>query len=710
MAYSENNQSDEVSESSGSMDIRSIYYALIEKLWLIALCVVAAAFVTVGYLKKAPRIYSAQAILKVEQEGPQIFKFEEIVPEDKSQESLKTIEKMLTSRSLFERVVATNNLDKDPRFVPQVPGAPTPKIAQLAIMLSGLVKVVGQTGTRLVSITVEHSDPKLTAEIANSMVMEFGRQNFERQSLTYKVANEWLLAEEKRLKKKLDESEKALQQYRQKKNSISLDQSQDIVVQKLKALNNEVTEATSDLIKKQTEYERIQRLETNVTALLSMSSVANDNGVAPILSKISQQEAEFGIIKLRYKQKHPKYVSSANQITDLRRSLTNAVKTVVESIHNSFESSKATVEALKKELKGQEALAMDLSYQGIDYKVMVHEMESDQALHDSVVKRLKETEIKRDLSNNNVQLVQAAFVPEKPIKPEKTKVLMTGIMAGFLLGVGMAMGLYALDSTLKMPEAAEEFLKIPLLTTIPEIREVATGKIHVIMSENSECVESESFRTLRTTLAMLGPESERRSFLFTSAIPEEGKSFCAINFAVSLAQQGLRTLLIEGDLRCPAIAGVLLPKAKTSPGVTDYLSRQKKLDDIVQKTDVENFFFVPAGTSAPNPSELLSRDDFNQLIQEALTRYDRVVVDSAPVQPVSDTLLMVGRVKTVCLVVRANHTPKKLAMRATQVLAKARAPLVGFIFNGVTRNQSDSYYDYSYYYSKYTDKKEVAKV
>jgi capsular exopolysaccharide synthesis family protein len=220
---------------------------------------------------------------------------------------------------------------------------------------------------------------------------------------------------------------------------------------------------------------------------------------------------------------------------------------------------------------------------------------------------------------------------------------------------------------------------------------------------------AEAFRTLRTALSMLGRVEDRRVFLFTSAMPAEGKTFCSLNYSASLAQMSLKTLLIDADLRRPAVEICLKGKEQGTAGVTDYLTGKKALLDVVQKTDLENLHFVSAGTTAPNPAELLAQDGLSAMIEDALRHYDRVVVDSAPIHAVSDTLLIVKSVQTVCLVVRAAKTSGRSVMRCIQLLQAAEAPLSGVILNrmpvrrGLGYGYYSPYYDYSYH-GKYSKK------
>jgi polysaccharide biosynthesis transport protein len=242
-----------------------------------------------------------------------------------------------------------------------------------------------------------------------------------------------------------------------------------------------------------------------------------------------------------------------------------------------------------------------------------------------------------------------------------------------------------------------------VLSAVPKVRPGST----LVVNDDAQSPAAEAFRTLRTSVTMLGRPESRRTFLLTSAIPQEGKTFCSLNFALALAQQGLKTVIIDGDLRRPAIEKSLLPDTARRVGVTDYLTGARKLEEIIHEAGQKDFWFIPAGSLAPNPAELLAQGHFDDLIEEALLRFDRVVVDSAPIHAVSDTLLMLKKIQTVCLVVRSGKTPRKAVGRARELLDKAAAPLAGAILNRQPRRRLtpgyDPYYSYSYD-GKYSEK------
>jgi polysaccharide biosynthesis transport protein len=195
---------------------------------------------------------------------------------------------------------------------------------------------------------------------------------------------------------------------------------------------------------------------------------------------------------------------------------------------------------------------------------------------------------------------------------------------------------------------------------------------------------------------MLGRERDRKTYLFTSALPDEGKTLVSVNYAASLAQQGLRTLLVDMDLRRPMIEELFTGKRTPLPGVTDYFLERKKFTELcLQHKDVSKLFWMPGGSSVPNPLELLTQSDFQRFFNEALTHFDRIVIDTVPLLPVSDALLLVSKVQTVVLVVGGSMTRRRAVQRSVQMLSKANAPIEGIVLNRLP----DRFFKGHYYYS-----------
>jgi capsular exopolysaccharide synthesis family protein len=686
------------------IDLRRLYYTLRERVWLIGACLLVAGLGTAGYLLRTPKIFAAKLVLQVEQEEQKILNIQRVQQEDpQTLEFLKTVEQTLQSRSLFARVIETNRLHTDARFLFETDRETKPTREQLVTRLSKMAEAKLRRGTRLIDVTVEHTDPELCAFIANSLVAEFLGQNHEHNASSADSAYQFLRNEETRLKAKLEQSERAMQEYKERTKSVSLEERQNVVVEKLKELNQQVTQAKSQRILQETAYNQARELGDRPESLMALPAVANDPRVTEIRSNVSKLESELANLRQRYKEKHPKYIQAASQLAEWKSNLTNAVFNVPQVIRSLYESARAAELALESALREQETAALALNKQSLTYNALAREVDSDRALYEAVLNRIKETALTKDIKPSKIRVVQQAQTPETPVKPRLLQAIFLGLFAGLGGGVMLALFLSSLDRSLRTVDQTEEYLGVPVLSAIPKFSGAPAGQRKLINADDAESGEAEAFRTLRTALSMLGRKDERRVSLFTSAVPSEGKTFCSINYAISLAQQGLRTVLIDCDLRRPMVENTLLNNNKRGFGLTDYLTGQKDLKAVIQPTETENFFYVPAGTRAPNPAELLAQTGIDGLIEEALLHFDRVIIDSAPIHAVSDTLLILNRVQTLCLVIRSGKTPRNSVLRAVQMLKEAGAPLAGAILNQIPRARGgygyyyDSYYSYGYY-------------
>lgn len=699
-----------------SIDLRQIYHVFLERIWAVLLVLTLTSFLGGLYVVRSPKIYSATLTLQVEQES-RVVDFNRLRPEDQTTtEVLKTFEQTIISRPVLERVSSTNQLTRNSKFLAiyekkkglfdAVAGTAAPEkelsIEGIAATLTGITESRMRRGTRLIDLSVEHPNPEIAALLANSIFREYVQLSFEQYVSSGLTANRFLVDEAEKLKQKMRASEQALQAYREKVANISLDDKKDIIGQKLKELSAKVTEAQSARIRLESDLAQIKQLGANIGALLGITSVANDPSVREIQSNLSKFDSEFSTIKQRYLPKHPKYIGTLSALNEWRASLTNAVLKIPKTIETAYMGAKASEETLEAALKDAKTEALALNKQKIEFDVLTREVESDRGLYDNVLKKMKEGQVTKELQSDKLRVIQPALAPEIPAKPQKVKIMAAAVLVGLMGGLMLALLLNQIDSSIKSVDQAEEFLQLPVLSAIPQITSFGNSRGLVVV-DDAKSIGAEAIRTLRTSLSMLGKAEDRRVYLFTSAIPAEGKTFCSLNYAVSMAQQGAKTLLIDGDLRRPAVEKAISGKDKKAVGVTDYILGQKSLKEIVQQTGIENFSFIPAGTTAPNPAELLGQHGIDGLVAEALLNYDRVVIDSAPVHAVSDTLLMLKRVQTVCLVARANKTPRKATLRAVQMLRHAEAPLAGLILNRLPRRVGlggyyyDSYYNYSYY-------------
>lgn len=686
------------------LDLHGIIRLVLDKSWLIVSCVVLAVIFAAIYVQRAPRIYEATTTVQVEQEEQKVIKVEQVVSEDlRGLEILNTIAQKLRNLGLLEEVLEANNmLPPVGASVTNASGILTRE--EIISRFEKSVKTSLRRNTRLIDISVRNADRRIAARLANSLVESYLGQDTRQQQTTTAGAGKFLLEEAARLKKKLETSEQALQDYRREVGSVSLAQNQDIISPALQDLNKRLTQSTADVIQSQGAYQDSLKMGTNIADLLAYPQIAADPDVSTIAAAIARLENDFAVIRQRYREKHPKYILAASSLDGLKEQLAATVLKVKDRIqqtlHITYETAFTAQQGLKKELQDTESKVMQLSDKGVRFNVLSREVASDRVLFDSVINRLNETSLTAQIAPERIRVIQPALVPEKPASPKIKLIFALALFGGLALGLGISFVLYSIDTSFRTVEEVEHHLGLPVLGSVPKLPQPKTGEGRgkLVATEDSNSMGAEVFRTLRTTLSMLGREQDRRIYLFTSSLASEGKTFTSVNYAVSLAQQGLRTLLIDIDLRRPMIEEFFLGKDSHLPGITDYFLGHKKLNELWRPhKDVPNLSWLPAGSTVPNPSELLTQADFKKLLADVLSQFDRVVIDTAPVLPVSDTLLLVEKVQTVVLVVQGCKTPRKAVARSLQLLKNANAPIGGVVLNLLPHRRHSGYY-YSYYH------------
>jgi succinoglycan biosynthesis transport protein ExoP len=548
------------------------------------------------------------------------------------------------------------------------------------------VKVALRRGTRLVDVAVEDIDPKRAQQLAGSIVKEFIDQSFDQNIGLSETATDFLREEANRLEGKLQSAEQAVQKFREDHNAVSLEDKQNIIVEKLKELNLKVTQAKSERLKLETDVAIIKQGKAKTPdELLTLPSVA----ALPIVGALRQELADK---ESRYK--------AEGQLKGLQQSLNRTLVNVGNMVIKEYEAAKTTEAKLTDALQEQEQAALELNKIAIPYNALVREVETDRALYESVLTRMKVTNVAKGIWANNIRVIEAPLVSGRPAKPRKLFILALAVLGGSVVGFGLVIGTDLADSSIRSIDHAENISGLSVLASVPESKRKNLDRESALISDPAS-YEAEAFRSLRTAISFLGPDKERRTVLFTSANPAEGKSYCSLNYAVALAQTGLRTLLIDADLRRPNLSKVVLPHTKAH-GLTECLTGRAGLVESCKPTAVENLFILPAGEKAAKPAELLASCDFASLLKEAVLHFDRVVLDSAPVNAVSDTQLIAKDIDSVCFVVRAVKTPGRAIVRACALLAQTGSHPDGIVYNRMPRRSRDRYY-FSEYAGQYAN-------
>src|SRR5437667_1672595 len=778
-------------EQRRAFDLQQFWHCLLERIWIVALCVLAGLFLALGYLARTPKLYQGHTVLEVEFQEPSILATDDSTTRMRSmflasQEALRTIEQNLTNQTLLSRVVRSEGLAEDggrallgqsvvkdkassqtQRADPSPAGNKTqnaggvttftPLEEALGRAMAGMVKPAIRRGTRLIDLYVTHRDPAMAQRLAEGIGREYIRNSIERRASLSEEALRYLLEEEERLKRNLQKSEAAVAEYKannpdalQLGGGTAATGSQQgsgsgaggprggLVEDKLQELNNKLTAAKADRIHLEGELQQIEQAGDNIDALLAIPSISAAGMVTEARREVTRIEAGITTYALRYKDKHPKMIAARASLAEAKQKLRQAVLAQPPILRNAIEQTKATEVSLQQALQDQQGVAVNLNRTAIGYQELARQAETDRALYESVLRQIKETSLTKDVKTNAVSVIEHSPLPHSPVSPRPTRAIALGLLGGLAAGLAFVFGADALDRSIKTVDQAESTLGLPVFAAVPDTTDegpvtrlkrrskVFGSSNYRVVVETPESPAAEAFRNLRAALSLLGPEAERNVALVTSALPNEGKSFTSANYSLALAQQGYRVLLIDGDLRRPNIHRIFrFPNARnnsdedSAPGVTDCLvgeadiasaARQipageiQLVDESIELTENilaatgGQLFVLAGGRRAPNPAEILAGPFFGQLIAKAASLFDRVVIDSAPILAVSDTLLMMPHVQTVCIVVRAAKTPRPAVRRAIILLAKSGIRPAGLLLNRLRRSRGVGYY---YYYASH---------
>ena len=702
---SENELSDllggEKSEAGQGLDFGYYFHLLLRYLWLfLAIALIAVAVAAYIGLQQ-PKLYVSRAVLLVEQQEQKVIGSDDlqtIKPE--AEDYITTIVATITGDSLLIRVAKTAGLLDDPTFFkPKPDGQPYTDI-EIAYRMRGLVSATNRKLTRLIDIAVTDTNPERAKLIADTLLKEFLLQNIEQRMNVARVASDFLREEADKLKAKLEQSEQKLQRYKEEQNAVSLESNQNIIVGKLKELSAQVTEANGQRIRLESDIGALRNTPPDdIERMLQIPSVNAIPEVQALRGQIVTAESELAAMQKRYGPLHSKYLEAVTQVNQMKESLKKILKNAGQILASQYQTALDTQGKLEKSLKEQEQAALELNKIAIPYNVLQQEVVSDRTMYDAVNTRLREVLVAAQIEKSPVRVAEEPMAAV-PAPRGLLKILGIGLFLGLVLGGAAIIGLDMLDSSLRYVDQAESFLKLPVLAVVSELEGQRGDRIPSVFPDASHSQQAEAFRSMRTTLSLLGDEAHRRVFLITSAVPGEGKTFSAYNAALAFAVEGQKTVLIDADLRVPAVHKIFSDAegARRHLGLSDYLAGNTDIDKIIMAGPQENLSVICAGGKTSNPGELLSAEAFVTLVKTLVDRFDRIVVDSAPVNAVSDTLRITPLAHYVCLVVQAAKTPKKAIARAKKLIESARGKLAGFILNRVHLGRDSAYYFYHYAY------------
>lgn len=636
-------------------------------------------------------------------------------------------EKSVAEPSLMELtpdgVEGLSSATPDERYASSLPPELFEKYAEMLA-----VKPVPRT--RLVKIAFSTPDPALAARIANAHAQVYIRQGVERRSQTDEEAQGFLEDKLVELRERLEKSEVALNSYRRDQGIISFDEKENVAVDRMVDLNRDLTEAESRRISLETQMPLIRSRNYE-----ELPAVIKNSLVQSLKQELAQAEAARAELASQFKNNYPKRIEVEARVAELDSRLQKEKMRIAQGVNSSYQFAVAKERELRKKMEEQRREVLRLKDASVKYAILTREIDTNRQLYDSVLQRIKEVGVAAELRDSNISVIDAAEAPIRPSKPRKGLSLLLSAIVGLMGGVGLAFFLEYLDNRLHTPEEVERYIHLPSLAVIPDFTRTtehesyapkpllngsgarvlngsgksSTGKAQLLNGVNGKphgakdlildhhtfSLVSEAYRTLRTALMLSRAEAAPKLLLFTSATEGEGKTATAANTAIVFAQLGLRVLLVDVDLRRSRCHEIL--SIQKGIGLTEFLTGRRDIRQVIRPTAVENLFFLSSGVTPPNPTELISSRKMRETLQTLREEYDCVVVDSPPVMPVSDALLLSTIVDGVVIVVNGQVTPREIVRETRARLEHVGAKILGVVLNRVDIQRSGYGYYYGYY-------------
>src|SRR5579862_797873 len=689
--------------------------------WLIlTFLLTVVTVVTIASFKMKP-IYQAAARVEVDRESSQnplpfndANSYDDFVDADNY---LETQTKILESETLAFQTIKSMNLARYPEFggsatgptLGQGAGAKRPAI--LGAFL-GSLSVKRVPNSRLVEVRFEAQDPNLAAQIVNAHLQNYIEQNFRSKYDATTQASNWLSSELEELRIKVEKSEDARLAYERENQIWQIDEKQDITTQKLADLSKSVTEAQTGLAEKEALYR--MAASGSVDAL----PAARDNAVIQdLIKRKSEIDNQYSDALAQFGPNYPKVLRLQAQQTAAASDLANAQKTMVESIQEEFTTAQNRFSLLQGALDKQKAEANDLSEKLVQYHILQHDAEANKQLYDGLLQKLKEATISAGLRSSNIRVVDPALTPTTQSRPQKARNILLAFLVGIIGGIGLAIFREYLDNTVKSPDDIESLTGLPSLAVVPFLPSlngqgrlsrfvkdsgatpsVAGSRVELLSYAQPKSQISEAFRALRTSLLLSQAEHPPQVILVTSALPREGKTTSAVNLAVTLAQLGDRTLVMDADLRKPGIRRALNLPSGRDTGLSSYLAGVSSLDEVTMPHPaISNLAALTTGPVPPSPADLLSSHRMREAIADLRRRFKFIVIDSPPILAATDAVILSSLTDGVLLVVRSGATPKEAFTRSRDLLGAVKGHLLGVVLNAVDSSAPDYYYSYRYY-------------
>jgi len=687
-------------ESGGAQRSLNDYLLILrERIWYVVVVFLVVFISVLVHTFGTTKIYEAYASIQMLREDPKIMLNQQILEGGiRSTEDLNTLVKVMESSMIIKRVADRITGEDLKQFMqPYEKGGWSGPLTPLEV-LGGNRRIGVVRQSLVVQVAYKHPNPEVSARVANMFVDEFIGWNTRIRIEESMRGVEDIQVRIEQQRKRVEEQAIALQDYREKNASGSLDQRKDIVTETLKALNSYVTQTGNNLKESQIRWQQVQQRIESKGDLTELNFIAVQGIISTLVQQISTQKIAIAQMRERYRDKHPRMIEAVNSLQQAEQEFERALINASASIKAQYESALRNDEEAKRNLAQQSTLSDDLDRLSIKYQEQEREFKINETFLAELVGRMRQISAGSNMESQNARKLESAVAPARNryIEPKISVNIGIGIVGGLGLGLAFAFFIAFIDDRVKSSFDIESVIGLPLLGIIPQIKKMEQPDKAQIVVNNADRQVAEAFLTLHSSLRLRDDSKDAKVFLITSTIPGEGKSFTATNLALTYAAHGERVCVVDCDLRKPNIHKSF--RRENLKGLIDVCAGSATLDDTILREVHANLDILPTGGRAKNPTHILSNKAFEVMISDLRKRYDRVFLDTPPLAAVSDALVILPLVDGAIFTIFFNKVRRKAAQSSARRLLESNVTCFGAVLNGLNLAVS------GYYYAQYYDK------
>lgn len=648
-------------------------------------------------------VYRGTALLLIENGKSKVMTLNDLYGgQRETVEAFNSQVEILRSRSVAERVVRKLKLVESPEAIsPSAKGLPeTQRIDALVGQIRGGLTIEPVLRSQIVKVGFDSPDRELAARIANAVVDAYVDNDLESRSDMTQKASGWLLQRIESTRARLEESQKALQRFREQENIVD---NKGVVLsgtgRQFEEVSTQLTGARMRLAEAQGIYDQVKGHRGEpVEKLESIPAVLRDPMVRQMKNAETDAARKVNEYKSRYAPAHPKMIAAESELMSAHEALANAVKAVIDGIYREYDLARANAGAAASAKAQAQAEIQSITRKESQLSALQHEVDSNRQLYDTLIGKAKETEAAANLQSTAGRLIDPAVPPTHPVKPNKVKAILGAFLLGLLASVALVFLRDYLDNTVRSEQDVEHRLHMGVLGVVPLLgRKEGGGNPSSVFVDDPDSIFAESIRGIRTAVLLSAIDEPHRVVMVTSTVPGEGKTTVAISVAQALGQLK-RVLIIDADMRRPTVGKNIGVGVDNGLGLVDFLAGEAEMKACVRATENPNVFVLPAGKRLNSPLELISSQKFGATIEALKKQFDVLVIDCPPLKPVSDSLVIARYANAVLYVVKADGAPHQMISSAIRSLREINAPLPGVVLNQMNLKKADRYGPYSYQY------------